>query len=110
MYYMEIGWTVLYLDIIFYVFAVGFPLAYLTLQESSSSRATMGKAGLGITVVDKKGDGPIMKAAAFNRAILRLAFQLVLNLPLLGAYFDKEKKALHDHASDTQVVWRNEFD
>jgi uncharacterized RDD family membrane protein YckC len=109
-YYLEVGSACFYFDVLFYIFAVAFPLAYFTLQESSASRATMGMAGLGITVVDSKGEGPILRAAAFNRAILRIAFQLVLNLPLIGCYFDKQKKALHDYASDTQVVWRHEFD
>lgn len=108
-YYLELASLCFYLDIIFFVFAAGFPLAYFTLQESSASRATMGMAGLGIVVVDLKGEGPIMRAAAFHRAIMRMLFQAVLNLPFLACYFDKDKKAPHDHSSQTQVVWRHEF-
>jgi uncharacterized RDD family membrane protein YckC len=109
-FYLELGWLCSILDVIFYVFALAFPLLYFTLQESSSSRATMGMAGLGITVVDDKGEGPILRAAAFNRAIMRLVFQVAFNLPFIACLFDKEKKSPHDRASQTQVVWRQEFD
>jgi uncharacterized RDD family membrane protein YckC len=108
-YYLDMGGMCYMFDALFYLFALVFPILYFALQESSSSRATLGMAGLGIVVVDDKGESPIMRAAGFNRAICQLVCHLLRDLPYIACYFDKNGKAPHDHISQTQVVWRHEF-
>lgn len=76
---------------------------YSALQESSASRATLGKKLLGLQVVDLSGE-----QISFGRATGRYFGKIVSSLILLIGYlmqpFTEKKQALHDIMAGTLVI------
>ena len=81
------------------------PFSYFVFTESGPGKGTLGMQGVGVYAIDQFGNAPISKQAAISRFFLRL---LTLGFSGLGMLADKHKRALHDQASSTHVVWKPE--
>jgi len=66
---------------------------------------TPGKKALGLRVVLPDGS-PISYGRAFGRAAAELLSGMACYIGYLVAFFDKEKRSLHDHICNTRVVKR----
>lgn len=66
---------------------------------------TPGKKALGLRVVLADGS-PISYGRAFGRAAAEILSGLTCYIGYLVAFFDKEKRSLHDHICNTRVVKR----
>ncbi len=64
---------------------------------------TPGKALLGLRVVDQAGQNPAL-LNSFLRAFMQVISMSILFLPFLYAFFDPQRRALHDIVADTCVV------
>ena len=82
---------------------------YFSTWESGQNRGTLGKAALGIIVVDNDNQ-PISTRQALRRAVFCLISVLTLFIGFAMCAFQPDKRALHDLLSKTQVVWRGEVD
>jgi hypothetical protein len=65
---------------------------------------TVGKAALGLRVVDVYGR-PIGWGCSFFRTFMELVNILTLGIGYLMAAVDDQKRGLHDHAAGTRVVY-----
>ena len=83
---------------------VGF---YFASMESGASRATLGKASIGLMVL-REDDKPMTREQAFGRFGSGLVTALTFYIGFLLCFFREDKKALHDIMSKTKVVWRGE--
>lgn len=87
-------------------FAAAWPVGYFTVSWSTTGR-TIGEGLLGVMVLDRRGRRP-----RFGRSLLRALFGLMFAavwLPgLLLVLFDRHRRALHDRAFGTVVVYRTE--
>ncbi len=82
---------------------------YFSTWESGQNRGTLGKAALGIIVVDNDNQ-PISARQALRRTVFCLISVLTLFIGFAMCAFQPDKRALHDLLSKTQVVWRGEVD
>jgi len=84
-------------------FVIGVPWYYFAKQESSESRATIGKRALGLQVVDLNG-----QRISFRRATGRHFAKIVSAMPLyigfIMAGFTERKQALHDILAGCLVI------
>ena len=83
---------------------VGF---YFASMESGASRATLGKASIGLMVL-RDDNLPMNRQQAFGRFGSALVTYLTLCIGFLLCFFRADRKALHDLMSHTKVVWRGE--
>jgi uncharacterized RDD family membrane protein YckC len=67
--------------------------------------ATPGKLLLGIKVVRKDGE-PLGTGRAFARPLAEFLSFIICYVGYLFAFFDRERRALHDHIAGTRVVLR----
>jgi uncharacterized RDD family membrane protein YckC len=71
---------------------------------SKKGGQTFGKMALGIKVVTPEGN-EISAKQAWGRAAMRMAIGFVCYLvDYIPAFFDREKKCLHDMVASTRVV------
>ena len=83
---------------------VGF---YFASMESGASRATLGKASIGLMAL-RDDNKPMTRQQAFGRFGSALVTYLTLWIGFLLCFFREDKKALHDLMSKSKVVWRGE--
>jgi uncharacterized RDD family membrane protein YckC len=80
---------------------------YFARWESGSGRATLGKWTFGMLVL-QDDNSPL----SFKLALKRFAFSLVSVVTLSGTFvmcfFRSDKRAMHDLATKTKVVWRGD--
>jgi len=76
---------------------------YYALQESSPSRATLGKKALGITVTDLNGNR-ISFGRATGRHFGKVLSAIILYVGFLMAGFTEKKQALHDMMAGCLVI------
>ena len=79
-------------------------IAYYTYFEGSASGQTLGKAALGIRVIDLKVGGSIGHPRALLRYISRLLSALVFFLGYFWMLWDPEKQTWHDKIAGSVVV------
>ena len=80
---------------------------YFASMESGASRATLGKASIGLMVL-RDDDKPMKREQAYSRAASAFVTVLTIFFGFLLALFRPDKKSLHDLMSKTKVVWRGE--
>ena len=83
---------------------VGF---YFASMESGASRATLGKASIGLMAL-RDDNKPMTRQQAFGRAASAFVTLLTFSIGFLLCFFRSDKKALHDLMSHSKVVWRGE--
>lgn len=76
---------------------------YFVLQESSSSRATIGKKALGIKVIDMNGE-QLSFGRATGRHFGKIISSIILFIGFVMAGFTEKKQALHDIMAKTLVI------
>ena len=91
------------------VFMAGYALlcvlgaAYFVVMESSSMQATLGKAAMGLRVVDLYG-----RRISVMRSLGRYSGKVISSLPFMLGYvlaaFSEKRQALHDMMAGTLVV------
>lgn len=80
---------------------------YFASMEAGASRATLGKASIGLMAL-RDDNKPMARQQAFSRAASAFVTYLTLNIGFLMCFFRADKKALHDLMSKSKVVWRGE--
>ena len=80
---------------------------YFASMESGASRATLGKASMGLMVL-RDDSKPMPRQQAYGRAASAFVTFLTLYFGFLLCLFRADKKALHDLMSNSKVVWRGE--
>ncbi len=80
---------------------------YFASMESGASRATLGKASIGLIVL-RDDDKPMPRQQAFGRAASGFVTILTFYIGFLLCLFRADKKAMHDLMSKSKVVWRVE--
>ena len=80
---------------------------YFASMESGASRATLGKASIGLMAL-RDDNMPMTRQQAFGRAASAFVTALTFYLGFLLCFFRADKKALHDLMSKSKVVWRGE--
>ncbi len=92
------------------LFGVFSPLAWFlyTVLPLARSGCTLGKAIMGIRVVNQGGQNPTLLQAFLRESLGRWLNAMVLNLGLLLALWDRDHQALHDMVAETFVVWPKE--
>ncbi len=80
---------------------------YFASMESGASRATLGKASIGLMAL-RDDNTPMTRQQAFGRTASAFVTALTFYLGFLLCFFRADKKALHDLMSKTKVVWRGE--
>lgn len=80
---------------------------YFASMESGASRATLGKASIGLMVL-RDDDKPMLRQQAYGRAAAAFVTALTLFIGFLPSAFRSDKKAIHDLMSKSKVVWRGE--
>ena len=78
-------------------------IAYQTLMVANEGQ-TLGKMAAGATVVGP-GGGPVAHGAALTRAVVNLVAGNFLVIGYLVAVFNPGRRALHDYAAGTSVVY-----
>ncbi|MBK6726138.1 MAG: RDD family protein [Xanthomonadales bacterium] len=96
------------LTLLYYLFAMGVPLVYMSWMHSSSNQATLGKMAVGIKVTRVDGTR-ISFLRAFGRYFGYMLSSLLLCIGLIMAAFTERKQALHDLMCDTLVVDKHAF-
>ena len=96
------------LTLLYYLFALGIPLIYMSWMHSSSSQATLGKMAVGIKVTRMDG-ARISFLRAFGRYWGYMLSSMLLFIGLIMAAFTERKQALHDLMCDTLVVDKHAF-
>lgn len=76
---------------------------YNVLQETSTSKATIGKKALGIEVVDINGE-KLTFSRATGRLFGKYISALILGIGFIMAGFTEKKQALHDIMANTLVI------
>ncbi|WBY33607.1 RDD family protein [Bacillus amyloliquefaciens] len=79
-------------------------ILYFSLLTASKMQGTLGKALLGLKVVNE-GGGRISIGQAFGRAFASIISKLILYIGFIMAAFG-EKKTLHDIICSTRVVYK----
>jgi len=87
------------------VFMFGVPMAYYGLLESSSLQGTLGKAALGLRVVDRNGQRLTGKKAAI-RGVVRGLVMNIFGLLAIVILFDKQGRGLWDMVAGSRVAER----
>ena len=80
---------------------------YFASMEAGASRATLGKASIGLMAL-RDDNKPMARQQAFSRTASAFVTYLTLNIGFLMCFFRADKKALHDLMSKSKVVWRGE--
>lgn len=80
---------------------------YFASMESGASRATLGKASIGLMAL-RDDNQPMTRQQAFGRAASAFVTALTFYLGFLMCFFRADKKAMHDLMSHSKVVWRGE--
>ncbi|WP_437202955.1 RDD family protein [Planctomicrobium sp. SH664] len=80
---------------------------YWVVQESSQLKSTLGKDAFGLMVETDKGKTLSMRQASI-KWFWRMLFYIPFGIPFLTAIFNVDKKALHDIATRTRVVWKGD--
>ena len=80
---------------------------YFASMESGASRATLGKASIGLMAL-RDDDKPMLRQQAYGRAAAAFLTVLTLFIGFLPCAFRSDKKAIHDLMSKSKVVWRGE--
>ena len=80
---------------------------YFASMESGASRATLGKASIGLMVL-RDDDKPMPRQQAFGRAASGFVTVLTFYIGFLLCLFRADRKAMHDLMSKSKVVWRGE--
>lgn len=80
---------------------------YFATWESGQNRATLGKAALGLVVLNDDDTAMTMKTAC-GRAASAFVTAITLFLGFVMCAFRSDHKAMHDLMSKTKVVWRGE--
>ncbi|PIK29694.1 hypothetical protein CS954_17365 [Bacillus siamensis] len=79
-------------------------ILYFSLLTASKMQGTLGKALLGLKVVNEDG-GRVSIAQAFGRAFAYIISKVILYIGFIMGAFG-EKKALHDIMCSTRVVYK----
>lgn len=80
---------------------------YFASMESGASRATLGKASIGLMVL-RDDDKPMTREQAYGRTASAFVTTLTFFIGFLLCIFRPDKKAMHDLMSKSKVVWRGE--
>lgn len=80
---------------------------YFASMESGASRATLGKASIGLMAL-RDDNKPMTRQQAFGRAASAFVTALTFYIGFLLCFLRADKKALHDLMSHSKVVWRGE--
>ena len=80
---------------------------YFASMESGASRATLGKASIGLMAL-RDDNKPMTRQQAIGRAASAFVTALTFYIGFLLCFFRADKKALHDLMSHSKVVWRGE--
>ncbi len=80
-------------------------ILYFAISESSKAQATFGKRIMGIKVVNRRGEDMNL-VNALLRAGVKFFVSGILFIGYLMAFFDPERRTLHDRWADTHVVNR----
>lgn len=76
---------------------------YWIVQESSNVMTTLGKDAFGLLIMTDK-----TKQLTMQQAAVRWFLRLVAFYSFIGAAFHPQRKALHDLATNTKVVWKGD--
>ena len=79
-------------------------MAYFAFFESRPAGQTLGKRLLGIRVIVFTDGGPLDMQRAALRAAVRFISSAGFGIGYLAAFFDREKQAWHDVATQSVVV------
>ncbi|MEZ6032514.1 MAG: RDD family protein [Planctomycetaceae bacterium] len=80
---------------------------YFASMESGASRATLGKASIGLMVL-RDDDKPMPRQQAYGRAASAFVTALTFYLGFVMCAFRADRRAMHDIMSKSKVVWRGE--
>ena len=80
---------------------------YFAVNESQTTRTTIGKDAFGLIVVDVQ-ENQLTLGKASMRVIGRLLCNLTFGLGYVIAAFHPEKRGLHDLVAGTRVCWRGD--
>lgn len=80
---------------------------YFARGEAGATRATLGKWSIGLIVL-REDDKPISRKLGYKRAASALLMAIPLYAGFLACLFRPDRRALHDVATKTKVVWRGE--
>ena len=94
----SVVWTIAFLAL-----NIGLPWLYLSLMESSSKQATLGKMVLGIIVTDEAGNR-ISFGRATGRYFGKILSGLILFIGYIMIAFTRKKQGLHDIIASTLVI------
>jgi len=80
-------------------------IIYCMVLEASSLQGTLGKAAMGIKVVDENGQG-LSGWHSFRRNLSKTFSYVVLVLGFIWILFDKRRQGWHDKLNRTFVVYK----
>jgi len=80
-----------------------FWIVYCMVLEASSLQGTLGKAAMGIKVVDENGQR-LSGSHSFRRNLSKTLSMVVLALGFIWILFDKKRQGWHDKLNNTFVV------
>jgi uncharacterized RDD family membrane protein YckC len=89
--------------LLIYIPALGFPILYEGLMLSLKNGQTVGKMAVAVRVVRADGS-PITKGQAWGRPAMKLVLGCTMGIDYLVAFFNDEKKTLHDMVVGTRVI------
>ncbi len=88
--------------LIWYLVCMAVPIVYNGVFISRYG-ATPGKIAMGLKVVDSEGRD-VTPGQAWGRALAEILTQMTVFIGYIIALFDKQKRTIHDHVSNTRVV------
>ncbi len=94
-------WFLTWIDVLY----LGIPILYYTGFHVAHGR-TPAKSIFHIQVTDAQGQKPTLGRALVRAMILVISVYFFYGIPLLYAFFNPQRRALHDLAADTYVVER----
>lgn len=93
--------------VVYFALVLVGPLAYLAVTTASPHGATIGKALVGIEVVDVRNGGRLPRARSWGRAAMYFfASTQVFYLGCLWMLWDEQQRTWHDMVVDSHVIVR----
>lgn len=92
-----------FIFLLIYIPALGLPILYEGLMLSMKNGQTVGKMAVAARVVRADGS-PITKGQAWGRPAMKLVLGCTMGIDYLVAFFNDEKKTLHDMVVGTRVI------
>jgi len=80
-------------------------VVYCILMEATAMQGTLGKAAMGIKVVDENGER-LLFSHSLRRNLSKTLSYVVLSLGFIWILFDKKRQGWHDKLHKTHVVYR----